>query len=126
MKLFEYRDDSFQFNWTIEYNLNAITFFDGLVKCAITEVININSVLPLASVVFKKMPAGHFKYELTFKDGRQWKQKITFDSPNDPLMTFNSVDIFRVSEFILQRALRDCFCAMQLQFDLSEITCTYV
>ena len=125
MKLFSYHDDSYQFDWQIEYNLNAITFFDGLIKNTILEVLKVNDVIPLASVIFKKMPAGHFRYELNFKDGRQWKQKLTFTDPNDPIMTFDSTSIFKRSEFVLQRALRDYLCEMHLQFDLISVNCTY-
>ena len=125
MKTLTYSDDSYNFEWVISYNVNAMTLFDAFVPLRIQEVININIILPLSKVSFEKQAGGEFKYKLVFKDGRKWAQDITFTDVNDPIMTFNTNDLFQLSEFVLQRKLRDVLCDMHRQFDIESLVCTY-
>lgn len=49
-----------------------------------------------------------YLYRIELVDGRLWRQRIDFaSSPNDPEMTFNVSDEWKVSEFALNRPIRE-------------------
>jgi hypothetical protein len=48
-----------------------------------------------------------FHYRIEAVGGRLWKQTITFDNLSNPLMTFEVVDQWRLSEFSQQRNVRN-------------------
>lgn len=68
----------------------------------------LHAAVPLSLFTFKLNGAGpEYKYELTAADGRKWTQLMTFDTPQNPLMTFDVPVAWRLSEFRGQRELRD-------------------
>jgi len=69
----------------------------------------VHKIILLDKVVFELISASPLKflYKLIAADTRIWKQDIHFDNPTNPLMTFNVVDEWRLSEFSSQRTLRN-------------------
>jgi len=69
----------------------------------------VNKIINLDKMVFELITTSPLKflYRLIAVDTRIWKQDIHFDSPSNPLMTFNVIDEWRLSEFSSQRTLRN-------------------
>lgn len=66
-------------------------------------------------------------YEIKLHDGRKWNQTITFlsEEDDDPAMTFNVPDGWKLSEFVLQRDIRDWLVAAVVEFGMTEFRCTW-
>lgn len=69
-------------------------------------------VVPTAKLSFVRLSdAGVepkvFRYKIEADNGRIWKQTITFDNLQDPQMTFEVADQWRLSEFSNQRNVRN-------------------
>lgn len=81
----------------------------------------LHSVAPLGKVKLTKHGAGvqEFDYEFTALDGRTFKQILKIDSI-DPLMNFDVTDMWRVSEFIAHRAVRDLLVGIVITYQLEK------
>lgn len=71
-----------------------------------------NSIVPIAHFSFalatNPPEPETYLYRIELVDGRLWRQRIDFSTtPDDPLMTFNVSDEWKVSEFALNRPTRD-------------------
>lgn len=85
----------------------------------------VHSAVPLLRISLDKtslegIEPKTFLYKLVSVDSRLWKQVITFDSASNPLMTFNVVDTWRLSEFSSQRTLRNAFIALVAKYPTLE------
>ena len=66
-------------------------------------------------------------YRIEAADGRVWLQTLTFAGPADmnPTMTFQVNDAWKLSEFALQRPIRDALVTMrsrgQIEVDLRRV-----
>jgi len=85
----------------------------------------LNDVAPVD--IFTIEPIGgsglSFTYFIKLKDGRQWHQTLTFPSGGgEPSMTFNVTDMWKLSEFALQRPLRDLVVKSISSLGVSDIS----
>lgn len=68
-----------------------------------------------------------FLYKIEAADGRLWKQVMTFDNPGNPLMTFDVIDAWRLSEFSQQRNVRNAMVAFVAAYpDLEKLTYDFI
>lgn len=84
-----------------------------------------SSVIPIALLrVWLPVGATAFTYRIELKDGRVWSQTLEFDSAADPKMTFDVPNQWRLSEFQLQRSIRDQIVAIVPALGITEIRWT--
>jgi len=92
----------------------------------------LDTAVPMAKLTLNKLtPLGVepkvFLYKLEAADARLWKQNITFDIGTNPLMTFDVVDFWRLSEFSAQRTLRTALISLVAKYpDLEKVTYDYL
>lgn len=76
-----------------------------------------------------KLQAGStkvFNYRIDLMDTRSWIQIVDFTSDvNDPIMTFNVPNGWRLSEFANQREIRDILVLMHQKYTLSNCECKW-
>ena len=79
----------------------------------------LNAAVPLTRVRFRPTPPGAdanaYDYVIEAADGRTWSQTLTFAGPTDmnPAMTFDIAQPWKLSEFALQRPVRDALVTMR-------------
>ena len=79
----------------------------------------------LEKLTFKRIPASNppeYNYAMTTPNQRKWKQKILFDLPADPSMSFDVDDMFRLTEFTPQRDVRQAMCNLVVSHELQSLT----
>lgn len=83
-----------------------------------------NKKVSLSSFIVDK-ESDHHTYEYEAKDGRIWKQKIYFNS-EEPEMTFDVSDSWKLSEFQLHRPIRDQIIVKIIpKFTINNIECIW-
>lgn len=70
-------------------------------------------------------PDNDYIYEFEARDNRKWNQVLVFDTVADPSMTFDVPDGWRLSEFELQRAIRDDLIRLHNTRNLNEFAITW-
>ena len=113
--ILEYKTDSI--SCKITYNTGLLSVKSKLLVLVLDQISNLHIMLPSSMIEFKKQN-GSYLYEITFLDARVWTQMLTFDIPDNPLMTF-AVDAFRLSEIIQQRDLRLALIQLKLTYDVT-------
>lgn len=63
-----------------------------------------------------------YNYTFSTTDNRKWKQRLVFDTPANPAMTFDVVDLFRLSEFQPQRDVRLAISVLVATHGLQTLT----
>ena len=88
----------------------------------LAQVARLHATVPLASfeVKWKPAPDDFYAYEFTAQDGRAWKQKIRLVSEKAE-MTFHVTDFWRVSEFMVNRDVRDTVILMAKDYQLTKL-----
>lgn len=80
--------------------------------------------LPLLRFRFEQVDAtAVYLYRIWLTDGRLWRQELTFASGNDPdpLLTFEVVPGWKLSEFVPHRELRDFMVQLRNQLGASVV-----
>lgn len=108
---------------------NALTLTDEAPLYELYDAVNVmHGTTPLEKLEFFAIGPGEpevYRYKITAVDARVWSQKIDFlVSALDPLMTFNVSDKWKISEFALQRPVRDALVLLYTSVGLREITIT--
>ena len=103
---------------TVDYTVGLLSVKSKLFVSVLDQIGNLHIILPSSMIEFKKQANGTYLYEIAFVDGRTWTQMLTFDIPDNPLMTF-AVDAFRLSEIIQQRDLRLALIQLKLTYDVT-------
>jgi hypothetical protein len=67
-----------------------------------------------------------YRYQFKAQDGRNWRQQVTFDGSANPLLSFDVSDSWRLSEYELQRPIRDACISMVVPHGLSLAKCEFV
>jgi len=112
---------------TVEIDSALLVTGDSKLAIFLTRHLqNLNVVAPitsfnLAQTANDAFPA--FTYDIVLKDGRTWHQTITFSGGilQEPTMTFAVTDQWKLSEFSLQRPLRDLIVEHVASHGLSRI-----
>lgn len=98
---------------------------DAGYQAFLTALERLRTSIPLVTLLFKEQPAGSqiYRYELTTADSRQWIQTIQFDvTPNDPAQTFDVTSLWKLSEFTLNRPVRDGMIYLRNTYGVTKIT----
>lgn len=78
-----------------------------------------SDVVALSEVRFEQQPGGAFLYRIFASDGRLWRQNVTV-LPTDELHSFTPPDNWLLSEFVLQRPIRDGLVRLVRQFGVTS------
>ncbi len=79
-----------------------------------------NDIVSIQHINIIKQPSNEYFYVITLTDLRKWKQDIFMNLGNEPTMTFNVSDQWKLSEFALQRDIRDLVIDLIIRFDLTK------
>lgn len=124
---------------TVQYNLgdfSAELVFDNTVILAhlaeaafqvlFTALKKFHSIVPLTSYTFcPAVGENEFDYRFAALDGRIWSQVLDFtDKVDDPAMTFDVTDKWRVTEFKFHNPVRDQIVALHSAVSLESFEAT--
>jgi hypothetical protein len=91
-------------------------------------VMQLHTQLQLSEFLFKAhVPSGpgHYQYDFASLDGRTWHQILDFSADDhDPTMTFEA-DAWKLSEFALNRPIRDQVVYMHWALGVVLVTCDF-
>jgi hypothetical protein len=94
------------------------------VLSVLSDIRRMRDVVELSSVRFEQQPGGEFLYRIQAVDGRLWRQNITV-LPADESHTFTPPDEWLLSEFILQRPIRDGLVLLVRQFGITSFVALF-
>lgn len=83
--------------------------------------------LPLTLLSFTLVDPGaqRYRYQLEALDGRTLVEEWTFDQPTNPIIARISGNLFRLSEFELQRDWRDLLATLINQYALTSLEVSF-
>jgi hypothetical protein len=95
----------------------VVPFFDSAAASLFIALQAMHDVVPLTNVnvVLADVILRRWTYLIQTVDGRAWHQNLFITTP-DPTMTFAVTDQWKVSEFTLQRPIRDAIIALILRY----------
>jgi len=82
------------------------------VRGILTDAEAFNAVVPLTRFRFESTLGDQYVYEFLAIDGRHWLQSIDIPSSGEAHQSFNIPDFWKLSEFSLQRSMRDAVIAL--------------
>lgn len=102
---------------TIPYQCSNIVLLESYVG-------KFYDAVPLAFLKWDLQADNSYLYQIKAVDGRLWKQVIT-PIAGDSLQTFQISDAWKLSEFTLQRPIRDLLLQMSSDIGLTNLSITF-
>lgn len=112
-----------EFDAEIQYTLgNVMLEAHHYIMAFLLHIHEMHIVVPLRefSLIADQGGTENFEYHIVSADGREWTQTIKISSTN-PEMNFDVPDFWRLSEFTLQRSIRDDIILLVLQHGVKKI-----
>ena len=111
----------------MEYDgLQALSFHGPEMARVRDAVLQLHMTVNITEFEWKQLADPlDYRYEFTVTDGRVWRQTLRFDSPTDPTMDWSDITgVWRVSEFVAHRDLRDLMVELQQGVGLTKCKVT--